>query len=532
MKRCNVMPSVLGGLLVAASVFTGRPALAADPAAGYTNPVIPGDHPDPSIIRVGKDYWATATSSEWGPEFPLLHSTDLVNWEQTGAVFPHRPFWAVGNFWAPEITRFQERFHVYYVGRAKNGPLSVAVAVADQPGGPYVDHGPLVSQPAGSIDPVVCFDEKDEPYLIWKEDGNSIKKPTPLWAQPLDETGTKLIGERKELFHNDADWEGAVVEGPFVLRRGEWFYLFYSGAGCCGAGCNYALGVARSHALLGPWEKNPANPILKANDQWKCPGHGSIVTDESGRFWLLYHAYAAQGGLFTGREALLDEVKFGANGWPTIHADQGPSSGGSAPLGVPQKPANQGFRDEFKSTQMLPGWEWPQNNEPTFRLGGGKLVLVGQAGHPAGNFAAVLARPTIATDYFATTVVAAEALAPGVLAGLSVFGDSQNALGLSTGGGKLILWRRDHGRRTELAQLEAPAGARLFLRLTTTEGYKFKFAASPDGQHWTSVGDDVLGKGLPPWDRSLRVALVVEGKDQAEARFDSFEFTPAPKPVH
>src|SRR5271170_2079552 len=75
----------------------------------YKNPVIAGDHPDPSIIRVGKDFWATCTSSEWGPQFPLFRSTDLVNWELTGAVFAHRPDWAVGNFWAPEISEYQGR---------------------------------------------------------------------------------------------------------------------------------------------------------------------------------------------------------------------------------------------------------------------------------------------------------------------------------------------------------------------------------------------------------------------------------------
>jgi len=57
----------------------------------YQNPVIQGDYPDPSIIRVGADFWATSTSSEWGPQFPLLHSKDLVNWEIVGSVFPHRP---------------------------------------------------------------------------------------------------------------------------------------------------------------------------------------------------------------------------------------------------------------------------------------------------------------------------------------------------------------------------------------------------------------------------------------------------------
>src|SRR3954452_19148652 len=83
----------------------------------YENPVIAGDYPDPSVIRVGKEYWATATSSEWGPQFPLLHSTDLVNWELVGNVFPHRPPWAVANFWAPEISAYNGRYFIYYVGR-------------------------------------------------------------------------------------------------------------------------------------------------------------------------------------------------------------------------------------------------------------------------------------------------------------------------------------------------------------------------------------------------------------------------------
>src|ERR1051325_4452653 len=96
--------------------------------ATYTNPALAGDYPDPSVIRVGKAYWATATSSEWSPQFPILHSTDLVNWEAVGSVFSHRPDWAVGNFWAPEITANNGRYFVYYVGRKKGGPLAVGVA--------------------------------------------------------------------------------------------------------------------------------------------------------------------------------------------------------------------------------------------------------------------------------------------------------------------------------------------------------------------------------------------------------------------
>jgi len=112
---------------------------------------------------------------------------------------------------------------------------------------------------------------KTEAFPDLKEDGNSRREPTILWAQPLSDDGTALVGQMKELFRNDAPWEGALIEGPFVVRQDGWFYLFYSGSGCCGAGCNYAMGVARSKTLLGPWEKNPANPILRGTTIGSVP---------------------------------------------------------------------------------------------------------------------------------------------------------------------------------------------------------------------------------------------------------------------
>ncbi|HWF19255.1 MAG TPA: family 43 glycosylhydrolase, partial [Verrucomicrobiae bacterium] len=483
-------------------------------------------HPDPSIIRVGKDYWATSTSSEWGPQFPLLHSRDLVNWEQTGEVFEHRPTWAVGNFWAPEISHFNGRYFVYYVGREKDGPLAVAVATADKPSGPYKDHGPIIAQEQGSIDPAPCLDENGHPYLIWKDDNNSRRKQTTIWAAPLDADGLKLTGEPTALIHNDEDWEGALVEGPYILRRGNWFYLFYSGSGCCGSGCNYALGVARSHSLLGPWEKNPHNPILTGNDVWKCPGHGSIVSDEKGRYWLLYHSYSTKSSVYTGREAMLDEVKFGPDDWATINDGKGPSVQAVSPFGAKQTRRNLSFTDDFKGSHLRHGWQWPQGLEPTYQLRGDHLVLLASPGHETNALAAILARSTMTGNYIAETEIEAADLQPGSAAGLSAFGDPNNAVGLAEGDGRLILWRREHGNYSRLAEMDAPKAKKLYLRLTASHGYQFHFAASVDDKNWIPVGENLTGKNLPPWDRSLRVALTVEGGEGAEARFDSFRLTP------
>ncbi|HLX72652.1 MAG TPA: family 43 glycosylhydrolase [Verrucomicrobiae bacterium] len=491
----------------------------------YTNPVLLGDHPDPSIIRVGNDFWATSTSSEWGPQFLLQHSTDLVNWEIAGVVFPHRPAWAVGNFWAPEISEYKGRYQVYYVGRKRGGPLSVAVAVADEPGGPYTDMGPLVAQDDGSIDPAPATDENGNRYLIWKEDGNSRNAPTPIWAQPLNEDGTKLIGQPTELIRNDEAWEGGVVEGPFILRRGDWFYLFYSGNGCCGTHCHYALGVARSHKLLGPWQKDPANPILAANTAWECPGHGSVVMDQRGRYWFLYHAYSVAGSIFTGREGMLDEVKFGADDWPMINDGTGPSVRTISPFGIAQQTNRSVFMDDFSENKLRLGWQWPQDREPSYRLEKDHLLLHNNSGD-TNLLAAVLARPVTGADYVATTLVENRDLKPGSMAGLWAYGDSKNSMGLVVSENKIFAWRQDKGTWHQLASPQTISQSRIYLRLVTHHGFDFQLSTSEDGKTWKNIAGTSDTKDLPPWDRSVRVALTAGGATNAVGEFESFSLVP------
>jgi beta-xylosidase len=507
-------------------------ALAANAATEltYTNPVIPGDHPDPSIIRVGKDYWATCTSSAWGPMFPLLHSRDLVNWEQTGAVLPHRPAWATGDFWAPEISEFQGKFFVYFVARQRDGILAVAVATADAPGGPYADHGPMVAQPDGSIDPAPVIDTNGVRYLVWKEDGNSQKQPTPIWLQRLSDDGTKLIEQPHELIRNDpTGWEGSLVEGPFILRRHDWFYLFYSGNGCCGVGCNYALGVARSRSLFGPWEKDPANPILADNATWKCPGHGSIVQDDRGRYFFLYHGYSTTGGIFTGRQALLDEVMFGPDDWPTLNHGNGPSATAPSPFGAAQKSAASNYAADFSGATLDSGWQWPQHREPRYRLTPGKLHLFANDGR-TGLLSSVLARSISALDYAVTASINTSLMATNTAGGLCAYGDMDNAVGVLVQNGNVVVWRREHGQIRELSRQPAPAGDKVCLRLESTGGFHFQPAISADGEHWTDCGPAADAKNLPPWDRAVRVALTAGGPAGAEVVCESFSIVPRQKP--
>ncbi|MCA1635315.1 MAG: family 43 glycosylhydrolase [Acidobacteria bacterium] len=525
-------------LLVAASAV----GVSAQRRGTYRNPVAAGDYPDPSVIRVGADYWAAATSSEWAPEFPILHSRDLVNWEVVGSVFRKRPEWSVGSYWAPEISQHRGRFYIYYAARKKSGSLCVAVATARKPEGPYTDHGPLVCQEVGSIDGFPVDDERGRRYLLWKEDGNSVSKPTPIWAQRLSADGTKLIGERKEILRNTEPWEkhaslpyGDLIEGPAVVRRNGWFYMFYSGNFCCARECNYMVGVARARQLLGPWEKNPSNPIMAGNENWKCPGHGTIVADAQGRDWMLYHAMDSKDFVYVGRQGLLDEVKWGRDGWPTINNGRGPSARADSPAGVRAVSSDaHRFFDDFTTASLRPGWQWPAANEPSVSVEArrqGWLALAPAEGQAESAVGGVVARSTTTGDYEATTEVETRTLAGGMSAGLSAFGDMENALGVSVGGGKVMLWRRERkGERTEqttVASVDAPAGATLHLRMRARDGQRYRFAVSRDGRSWQEVGEEVDGGYLPPWDRGVRVALTAGGARGVAARFGFLRVEPS-----
>ena len=208
------------------------------------NPIVPGDHPDPTILEADGVFWASATSGEWSPQFPLYRSDDLLEWTPAGSIFPEQPAWAEGSFWAPELVHDEVtgRYVAWYVGKKRGGPLCIAVATADSAAGPYTDHGPLICEEDGSIDPCFARDEHGAPHLIWKEDGNSQQRPTPIWCQPLSDDLLTLQGVKVQLITNDQPWEEGVVEGPYVLRHDGFFYLFYAGNSCCGKECKYAEG--------------------------------------------------------------------------------------------------------------------------------------------------------------------------------------------------------------------------------------------------------------------------------------------------
>jgi beta-xylosidase len=258
--------------------------------ATFTNPVWPRDFPDPFVLKVDDTYWAYATNGA-GKEVQTMTSKDLVHWTPGPDALPTVGRWGYpGKTWAPEVLRRDDGYVLYYT--ANGGGQCVGRAVADAPGGPFVDRwpAPLVCQriEGGSIDPSPFRDDDGTLYLYWKNDGNAVGHATHIWAQQLSDDGTRLTGPRRRIETNDAGWEGGVVEGPVMWRHDGRYYLFYSGNDY--ASDYYAVGYATCTTPLGPCRDASENPILKGACRAAGPGHNSLI-DVDGETWIVYHAW-------------------------------------------------------------------------------------------------------------------------------------------------------------------------------------------------------------------------------------------------
>jgi len=278
----------------------------------YTNPVYDHDAPDPTVVRAADGLYYAYTTQAADKRIPILKSKDLVHWQLVGDVFAELPTWATHDFWAPHILMRGGKYYLYYAARHKDtGAHTIGVAVADKPEGPFKDKGsPLVpyNNPA-TIDPFV-LEDGDKLYLYWGSDR------VPLLIQELSADGMSVVGDPAPVLSPSTGFEGYedLVEGPWVIKREGYYYLFYSGDDCCDEP-HYAVPGARSTSPEGPFEKYPGNPVLVAGERWNGPGHNAVIQDEAGDWWLLYHAFDRQKPE-KGRVMLLDRITWGQDGWP------------------------------------------------------------------------------------------------------------------------------------------------------------------------------------------------------------------------
>ena len=280
------MKKLLAILLCSVSATVGL----AQQQTYFSNPVIHGDLADPSVLRIGDMYYATGTSSEWAPYYPVFTSSDLVNWKQTGHIFDEKPTWTKSSFWAPEWYYHNGKVYMYYTARKESDNIScIGVAIADSPTGKFKDYGPIIEFGKEAIDAFV-LEDNGQLYISWKAYGLD-QRPIELLASKLSSDGLHLEGEPFSLLRDD---ERRGMEGQHWFKQNGYYYIIYAVNGCCGPNSDYAVSVARSKKLAGPYEKYEGNPILHGGKDIMSIGHGTLTTTPDGRMFYLCHAYSKE----------------------------------------------------------------------------------------------------------------------------------------------------------------------------------------------------------------------------------------------
>ncbi len=291
------------GASAPADASASAPAASAGEGA-FTNPVLERYFADPFVLKVDDTYYAYATGN-LTYNLQVATSEDLVEWSAPKEALRDLPQWqptSKGLTWAPEVIETSAGFVMHYTARdVQAGKQCLAVAVAEEPEGPFVDDsdGPLLCQYdlGGSIDSHPFVDQDGTKWLLWKNDGNCCGMPTKIYAQQLSDDGLTVTGEVHDLgAKNDSAWERDLVEAPTLLLHDGTYFLFYSANGYNTR--NYAVGYATSEDLLGPYTDAPENPILTTTapvgspaGQAAGPGHQSIIEDDDGDLWMVYHAW-------------------------------------------------------------------------------------------------------------------------------------------------------------------------------------------------------------------------------------------------
>lgn len=304
-------------------------------AQTYPKVILPGDYPDPSIMRDGKDYYMTHSPFYYAPGFLIWHSQDLMNWEPLCRVMPQYE----GSAMAPDLLKYKDTYYIYYPAAGTNW-----VMWAKDIRGPW---SLPVDLKVGGIDPGHVVNREGNRYL-YVDKGEVIR---------LTEDGLATVGEKKKVYDgwkypDHWDTECMCLESPKLNEHNGYYYLTSAQGGTAGPATSHMVVSARSKSVTGPWENSPYNPIVhtySATDSWWSKGHGTLIDDVNGNWWIVYHAYA-NGYHTLGRSTLIEPIEWTEDGWyRTVSA--------ATPV-TPEQEIKHGLElsDDFKGPQL--GLQW------------------------------------------------------------------------------------------------------------------------------------------------------------------------------
>lgn len=467
----------------------------------YTNPVLFSDYSDPDLIRVGGDYWMTASSFTCFPGLQILHSTDLVEWEIVGAALPFleprsdfdKPSHGNG-VWAPCI-RYHDGTYWIFWGDPDYGIYQIHT---DDPCGEW-SKPHLVLAGKGLIDTSPLWDDDGRVYLVHGWAGSRAGFKSVLSVCELDKDCTRVIGDQVLVFNGKKNGND-TVEGPKFYKRNGWYYIF---APSGGVKEGWQL-VMRSRHVYGPYEWR--NVLHQGSTDIHGPHQGGWVTDVEGKDWFMHFEdrYA------WGRVCHLEPMSWGDDGWCIIGSDID-SDGIGEPVKKWERPASAAGRDvhgvsalatttDFTGTGIPLNWQWEANPKYYWYMmnpSAGSLRLhcikSPEGWRNLRDTPNILAQKVVGPSMSFTARLEYRPSYAGERVGIVVDGRDYSTIELDYDGEAISLVRRDcidaqNGvAEVTLASIPASSG-NIYIKVDIDEACRCTFSYSPDGKRFKAAG--------------------------------------------
>lgn len=462
-------------------------------AQQFPRAILPGDYPDPTIVRDGQDYYMTHSPFYYMPGFLIWHSQDLMNWQPITRIIPQYE----GSAMAPDLVKYEGRFYLYYPAAGTNW-----VVWADDIRGPW---SKPIDLKVGYIDPGHVVGRDGKRYLHLS-DGHVIG---------LTSDGLATTGELRKVHEGwpyPKEWqtEGMYLESPKLNYKDGYYYMTAAQGGTAGPATSHMVVTARSKTPVGPWEHSPYNPVVRtwhASDSWWSKGHGTLVDDVNGNWWIVYHAYA-NGYHTLGRQTLIEPIEWTADGWYRSAAKA------HTPIATGRKIKHgMELSDNFGGTSLGLQWTfWKEYAPQTAFVGNHTLTLKAAGKTPADGRKLLVT----ATDKTYETQVEVE-VAGGNQGGLLLFYNEKAYAGIVADAKNFTIYRDAENAR----KIPHKFGRRFFLKILN-QGNTCTFAASKDGDDWTVLAQQVDVSAMHHNNFkgffALRPCLVATGKGNVRFR--------------
>jgi len=462
----------------------------------YKNPVLHADYSDPDAIRVGNDYYITASSFQCTPGLPILHSKDLVNWKLIGHVFDKQPPYdhfdkpqPGGGAWAPSIRFHNGEFYIYYPDPDKG----IYMVKAKNPAGPWSNPF-LVREAKGWIDPCPLWDDNGRAYLISARASSRAGMKDILVLHEMSADGTRLLGDGVMVF--DGSVSHPVVEGPKLYKRNGYYYIF-APAGSVSKGWQLVL---RSKNIFGPYEEKIT--LAQGKTNINGPHQGAWVDTQTGEHWFLHF----QDKDAFGRVVHLQPMRW-VNDWPVMGNNGEPVLSYKKPnVGAVYPRCTPAESDEFDSQKLGLQWQWMANPKDNVMLLGGHYGFMRLFATPVPegyrnlmNLPTLLAQKFPAPQFSATTKLTFVSKTEGERVGLTIFGLDYATVAITSKSdglyvSQLICNNADKGEAETESNAVKLSGNTIYLKATVKEGGACTFSYSENGTEFTTIGQPFTAK--------------------------------------